>query len=431
MTYKGNHWRAVMAGRNSAAVAAVERGPADTPSATHKTTVFRFHHSGPNSATIIGPHRFAAAQSDAKSMVSWGWHREHPETRSFATEPLVSLAGSPCGALVAAGGVSGAVRLWCAATGHLLREWTAHYRSTTCLAFSTDGARLVTGGEDTVVRAWDTADLADAGRAEGESAGVRPSGVVNEHTLPITGLALGHSGGLGLVAACSADASWTLSSLAYGLRVLRKGTLPGPATCVAIDSFEHAIYIGMDDGRVAAVPLLDGTLGTAATTASATADADADQGDGAGPRSWVFRPHRTRVHAIAASPCGTVILTGGDEGAVRWSDPGTGQVLREAWHPGRGGPSGGGGGKVPVTSLIVLPRPLFSATSAGRDDSNGDSGEARTPSGIDAAGSAAAGRAGPPVPGRPLAVLAKHPGVAAAGAGVAASWDGPPVPLGL
>lgn len=39
----------------------------------------------------------------------------------------------------------------------------------------------------------------------------------------------------------------------------RKGTLPGAATCAALDPFEHAVYFGSEDGSVYFVDLLTGT----------------------------------------------------------------------------------------------------------------------------------------------------------------------------
>ncbi len=48
--------------------------------------------------------------------------------RSFAQERLTALAASGDGAYLAAGGASGALYVWEAATGQLLRTWAAHYK---------------------------------------------------------------------------------------------------------------------------------------------------------------------------------------------------------------------------------------------------------------------------------------------------------------
>jgi cytochrome c len=73
-------------------------------------------------------------------------------------EPLVSLALSHDGAIVAAGGAGGTVMLWRAADASFIRALYAHQGPAFALAFTPDGRRLLSGGLDGVIRVWDTGD---------------------------------------------------------------------------------------------------------------------------------------------------------------------------------------------------------------------------------------------------------------------------------
>lgn len=64
------------------------------------------------------------------------------------------MAATHDGLYIVAGGKSGRVYAWEAASGSLLRAWDAHFKAVTCLALSSDGGVLVTGSEDTLVKAW-------------------------------------------------------------------------------------------------------------------------------------------------------------------------------------------------------------------------------------------------------------------------------------
>ena len=69
---------------------------------------------------------------------------------------MTSVAFSPDGKHILTGHDDNKARLWDAATGVLLREFTGHTSWVTSVAFSPDGRYVLTGSEDGTARLWDT-----------------------------------------------------------------------------------------------------------------------------------------------------------------------------------------------------------------------------------------------------------------------------------
>ncbi|MFC4464633.1 helix-turn-helix domain-containing protein [Streptomyces xiangluensis] len=70
--------------------------------------------------------------------------------------PVVTVAFSPDGHLLATGNRDGRVWLWDAGTGRLRKSLLAHDGLVDTVAFSRDGRTLATGSHDNTVRLWDT-----------------------------------------------------------------------------------------------------------------------------------------------------------------------------------------------------------------------------------------------------------------------------------
>ncbi len=79
---------------------------------------------------------------------------EHPDW-------VRAVAFSPDGAWLVSGSNDGVVRVWDAATGELLAELTGHEDYVNSVAFSPDGNYIVSGSDDSTVIIWWDLDLMD------------------------------------------------------------------------------------------------------------------------------------------------------------------------------------------------------------------------------------------------------------------------------
>jgi eukaryotic-like serine/threonine-protein kinase len=90
----------------------------------------------------------------------WEWHYlKRLRYRTLAPlrhdSPVISLAFSRDGKLLATGTQAGVVTVRLAKTGQELRQWKAHQTNTTSVVFSPDGRYLATGSQDMTAKVWD------------------------------------------------------------------------------------------------------------------------------------------------------------------------------------------------------------------------------------------------------------------------------------
>jgi len=86
---------------------------------------------------------------------------------------VVCVAFTPDGKRAVSGGDDRTLRLWDVATGKELRRFEGHRDAVTAVSFSTDGHFIASGSRDRTVRLWDVESGRERARLEGHTGGVR------------------------------------------------------------------------------------------------------------------------------------------------------------------------------------------------------------------------------------------------------------------
>jgi WD40 repeat protein len=227
------------------------------------------------------------------------------ETRSFRGRPgtIEAIAISPDAAWIATGGNDGSIKLWQKDAALLVHVLPGNGAGITALAFSADGRRLVAGGENKSLRLWDrqtgklTRDLVAAPLSKDET-----------FRAEVRSVALSRDGRL-----AAAGTSWRKDSrvriwdVAAG-KVVRE--IVGGRNCCASLAFSP-------DSRSI---VLSGGYGSRFTIADVATGKE---------RVKIKMELGLKVHAVAFSPDGRTVLTGGDNGVVLLWDAATGRQIRE------------------------------------------------------------------------------------------------------
>ena len=240
---------------------------------------------------------------------------------------VFALAFSPDGRLLASGGIDNTVRLWDPATGQNMRTLTGHtdivkfrnaYRTrgaVQAVAFSPGGRLLASGGTDNTVRLWDPATGQNMRTLTGHTAAAtlgdafRVGGAVQAVAFSPDGRLLASGG---------TDNTVRLWDPATGQNM---HTLTGHTGTV---KFRNAFRVGGAVQAVAFSP--DGRL-----LASGGTDNTVRLWDPAtGQNVRVFNTHTSigKIQAVAFSPDGRLLASGGTDNIVRLWDPATGQNVR-------------------------------------------------------------------------------------------------------
>ena len=115
--------------------------------------VLRFHDSAVNAVAIIDAERQATGGEDGKIAI---WRNNNPVPERILeghTAPIVSLAVSPDGNMLASASWDRSIRLWPLSGGEA-RVLNGHDQNVNAVAFTRDGKSLVSASYDATLRIW-------------------------------------------------------------------------------------------------------------------------------------------------------------------------------------------------------------------------------------------------------------------------------------
>ena len=233
--------------------------------------VLRFHSGAVNAVIFLQDGRMATGGADARIAIWTAGHQQPDEVFEGHQAPIVGLAVSPDGSMLASASWDSSVRLWPLRSG-AKRVLEGHSQNVNGVAFTPDGKSLVSVGYDLAVRIWPRQDgppdvimlpsplNAVAVAADGEIAaggadgwvrllavGGRQTGEVEAGPTPIVALAISPDGAL-IAAARIGGAVSIIDRKARS--VLRTLVGPAPVWSVAFLPDSTTLLTGGADGMI-------------------------------------------------------------------------------------------------------------------------------------------------------------------------------------
>ena len=274
-----------------------------------------------------------AAQSDKAVINVYSLTKQTLETTLPLPEKPSVLTASPCSSFLAFGTPSGRVYIWELATSRFVATPQTHLQPVTTLTFNTTTTLLISGSSDSNLNIWSVPHLLDIRDPQR-----KPTHTLTRHAHAIsaTTISRASSGGpAGLLISASADSviAWDPHTGQH----LRTYILTTPATALALDPADRAIYVGCDDGAIQVIDIHNPLNPQAAVFEREYRDVPVTL-----PTEGRWAGSGDAINTLAVSYEGNVIVSGDAAGVVKLWDVATGRlwkVLAEM--------------KAPVDSLIL------------------------------------------------------------------------------
>ena len=309
-------------------------------------------HSAPVAAVAFAPDGTALASGDQNNQVRlWDLRGDAPASRVLAghSGPVYALAFGDGGRILASAGSDKQIILWAAATGQRTATLVAHQGAINGLAFDPHGRTLVAGGEDHVLSVWDVTRRQRLGEQLLPGAvGITASGEITAVAFAGTGSTAAWSDNTSRVVVAdlgvTPPVSHTLPPIAA---TISKIALSADGKLAALGGSDGSVWLW--DSRAAAaarlVPTLapnivsalavspDGKL-LAATGCAQLKDGVCAQGRlllielPGGQLRHDLTGHRADFAALAFSPDGRTLASGGNDSAVLLWDLGAAPQVR-------------------------------------------------------------------------------------------------------
>lgn len=199
----------------------------------------------PKTLCLIGEDYIIGAVAKQPLLRVWTVSKmRKEESGKFIVPGVVSaLAVSSCGFYCVAG-IKDSIYIWQVITGELLKVISRHYQDVSCLKFTGDDSRVLSGGKDGHVLVWILAEMISINKHKNQ---VKPLFVWNNHSTEVTDIYIGPLSSR--VATVSLDMTCKVYELDSGI-LLSSICMDTHLTAVVMDPLEYFIFLGDDKGNL-------------------------------------------------------------------------------------------------------------------------------------------------------------------------------------